>query len=248
MEEEQPFLQPFKHPTKMTVFVPIVYLFKSLTSSYNYIYCKESKLFLHFSSCFHCGLTALNRRLIAAVQQQSQTVAVFIRKAATDPVACWDAGLVAQTGCCASALDYLRVWSHFEVLYLCVLQLPAIIYHFCLVPSPPKTLFLFIFYPDCFIPSPPQTPALWFLYFFRLLSLLPSVSLAAVAARLSFCPLSCSLFACLSARLPVMLSGFPVSGQVLDNKHPADITAHKKRRTEEVRERRGWVWRGGWDR
>lgn len=59
--------------------------------------------------------------LMPAVPRQAQTVAVFISHMAIDPVACWDAELVAWLAC-----DDLLVW----LLYLPVCLLPASLHLF----------------------------------------------------------------------------------------------------------------------
>lgn len=176
-------------------------------------------------------LSPCGHNLIFAVPCQAQTEAVFISHAATDPLACWDAGLVARlaatnrpvTTCLSGCSSYPSV----SYLPACVC------FPTCLVVShwqPPCLLVrLLVWVSQCCLFGHLPSSKIFCLY-----SSLP-VSLAAVAVRLFFL-LSGRL---LSFCLPSCLSGFPAEG-CLDRcwitRTPQTHYSYTRKETGRVRE------------
>lgn len=193
--------------------------FHTLINVLDFCFCKQFETVIFYSGNGPMPSSLIRSHLMPVVLQQAQTEAVFISHTVADPLACWDAGLVAQpaathqqlvTTClsgdsaclpvcplliclCLSSFLFSTVQTHFLPVYLGSLQ----------------ALETFFFLLLCFPYTPPSLP----------------VSPAVVTDRLSVLPPLWPPFCqsiCTAACLAVWLPSRGMSGQVLDNKHPAD--------------------------
>ena len=154
---------------------------------------------------------------------QAQTEAVFISHATTDPLACWDAGLVAWlaaphhpvTTCMSGVFAYLSASYFPACICLPSFLIDSCRQHLCLLARP-----------LAWLPFWTSAVQLHFVCFFfaSQLSVLQQQLASCHSSLLSACLLSVCPAACLAVWLPSR----GMAGWVLDNKHPTDPTLRYK--------------------